>query len=72
MSVKYANIASEIGFSSVRRQAIIWTNVAILWIRPKGTYFSDILFQIQKFTLRRIHLKCRQRTNGHFVSALMC
>ena len=34
VSVNYANIASENGLSPVRRQAIIWTNAALLSIRP--------------------------------------
>ena len=33
-SVQHINIASDDGLSPVRRQAIIWTNAAILSIRP--------------------------------------
>ena len=33
-SVKHTTFASDNGLSPVRRQAIIWTNVAILSIRP--------------------------------------
>ena len=32
MSVKHTSIGSNIGLSPVRRQAIIWTNAAILLI----------------------------------------
>ena len=45
-SVQYTNIASDNGLAPVRRQAIIWTNAAILSIRPYWTYFNEILFQI--------------------------
>ena len=34
MSVQYTNIASDNGLLPVLRQAIIWTNAAILSIRP--------------------------------------
>ena len=44
-----AIIGSDNGLSPVQRQAIIWTNDAILWIRPQGTYFSEIVVKIQKF-----------------------
>ena len=36
-------IGSDNGLSPGRRQAIIWTNDVILWIRPLGTNFSEIL-----------------------------
>ena len=32
-SIKHTNIASDYGLSPIRRQAIIWTNAAILSIR---------------------------------------
>ena len=56
-SVQHANIASDNGLLSVRWQAIIWTNAAILSIRPKGIYFSEILFKIQKFSFKEMHLE---------------
>ena len=56
-SVQYTNISSYNGLSPVRRQAIIRTNVAILLIRPYGTYFNEILFKIQKFSFKEMHLK---------------
>ena len=45
------------GMSPVWGQAIIWTNAAILSIRPKGTYFCEILFKIQKFSFKEMHLE---------------
>ena len=44
------------GMSPVWGQAIIWTNAAILSIRPKGTYFGEILLKIQKFSFKEMHL----------------
>ena len=39
-SVKHTIIASDNGLLPVQRQAIVWTNAAILSIWPKGTYFN--------------------------------
>ena len=50
-------IGSDNGLSPVRCQAIIWTNAAILSIRPYGTYFSEISFTIQKFSFKELQLK---------------
>ena len=36
-------IGSDNGLSPDRRQSIIWTNAAILFIGPLGTNFSEIL-----------------------------
>ena len=33
-SVQHTNIASDSGLSPIQHQAIIWTNAAILLIRP--------------------------------------
>ena len=41
----------------VRRQAIVWTNAAMLSIRLQGTYFNEILSKIQKFPFKAIHLE---------------
>ena len=46
---KLTNIDSDNGLSPERRQAIIWTNVGILLIGPLGTYFSEIVIEIQTF-----------------------
>ena len=39
-------IGSDNDLAPGRRQAIIWTNAGILWIRPLGTNFSEILIEI--------------------------
>ena len=49
--VKLTLISSDNGLSPERRQAIIWTNAGILLIGPLGTNFSDILIEIQTFSL---------------------
>ena len=48
---------SDNGLSPGRRQAIIWTNAGILLIGPLGTNFSEILIEIQTFSLKKIRLK---------------
>ena len=50
-SVKDTNIGSDNGLLPTLCQDIIWTNVVILSIRPQGTYFSEILFEIRENTL---------------------
>ena len=47
-------IVSDNGLSPGRRQAIVWTNVAILLIEPLGTNFSEILIT---FSVKKMHLK---------------
>ena len=54
---KLTSIASDNGLSPGRRQAIIWNNAGILWIGPLGTNFSEILIEIQTFSLKKIRLK---------------
>ena len=48
---------SDNGLSPGRRQAITWTNVGILLIRPLGTNFSEMLIEIPTFSFKKIHLK---------------
>ena len=55
--VKMTIIGSDNGLSPGRRQAIIWTNAAILLIGPLGTNFIEILIGIQTFSLKKMHLK---------------
>ena len=50
-------IGSDNGLSPGRRQAIIWTNTGPLLIGPLGTKFSEILIEIQTFSIKKIHLK---------------
>ena len=38
-----------------RRQAIIRTSAAILLIGPLGMHFSEILFEIHAFSLKKMH-----------------
>ena len=54
---KLINIGSDNGLSPGRHQAIIWTNVGILLIRPLGTNFSEIVIEIQTFWLKKIRLE---------------
>ena len=48
---------SDNGLSPGRRQAIIWTNAGILFIRSLGTNFSEILSEIHIFSFKDMHLK---------------
>ena len=50
-------LGSDNGLSPGRRQAIIWTNAEILLIGPLGTNFSEILIEIQTFSLKKICLE---------------
>ena len=54
---KSTTIGSDNGLSPRRRQAIIWTNAGILLIGPLGTNLSEILSEIQTFSLMKMHLK---------------
>ena len=54
---KLTIIGSNNGLSPRGHQAVIWTNAAILSIKPYGTYFSEILFRIQMFPFKKIHWK---------------
>ena len=50
-------IDSDNGLSPEWRQAISWTNAGILLIGPLGTNFSEILIEIQTFSLKKMRLK---------------
>ena len=54
---KLTIIGSDNGLTPERHQAIIWTNAGILLIGPLGTNFSEILIEIQTFSLKKIRLK---------------
>ena len=54
---KLTIIGSDNGLSPERRQAIIKTNAWILSIWSLGTNFSEILIEIQTFSLKKIRLK---------------
>ena len=51
------SICSDNGLSPGRRQAIIWTNAWIFLIGPLGTNFSEIVIEIQTFSLRKMRFK---------------
>ena len=65
-------IGSDNGLSPWRRQAIIWTNAEIVFIKPLGTNFSEILIGNQYFHSWKCTWKCRLHSGVHFVSASMC
>ena len=50
-------IGSDNSLSPGRRQAIIWTNAAILFIGSLGTNFSEILIAILTFSFKKMRLK---------------
>ena len=54
---KLTIIGSDNGLSPERRQPIIRTNAGILLIGPLETNLSEILFEIQTFSLKKIRLK---------------
>ena len=56
-SVQHIYIASENSLSHALSKAFIWTSAVILSVRPRGTYFSEILCKIQKFSFKKIHFK---------------
>ena len=51
------NIGSDNGLSPGWRQAIIWTNVEILFSRPLGTNLNEILIEIHTFSFQQMCLK---------------
>ena len=56
-SVNKAIIGSDNGLLPGQCQAIIWTNAGIMLIWPLQTNFSEMLIEIQIFSLKKIHLK---------------
>ena len=54
---KLTIIDSDNGLSPERRQAIIWTNAAILLIGPLGTNFSEIFIEILTFSFKKMRLQ---------------
>ena len=54
---KLTIIGSENGLWPGRRQGIIWTNAGILLIRILETNFSEIVIEIQTFSLEKMRLK---------------
>ena len=54
---KLTIIGSDNGLSPDRRQAIIWTNAALLLIGPWGTNLGEILIEILPFSFKKMRLK---------------
>ena len=50
------SLGSDNGLLHVRHQAIIWTNVRLLFIGPSGTNISEIWIAIEQFAYYKIHL----------------
>ena len=63
---KLTMIGSDNGMTPGRRQAIIWTNTGILLIGPLGTNVSEILIEIQTFSLKKIRLIVSSATGRLF------
>ena len=57
ISIQYDNGLYNNGVLPIRRQNVIWINDHILSIKPSGTHFIEILFEIQKFLFKEIHSK---------------
>ena len=49
-------IGSDNGLSLGRRLAIIWTSDGIMWIRPLGTNFSEIIIEFLTFWFKKMRL----------------
>ena len=56
-SVNYGIIGSDHTMSPVQRQAIIWTKWWLVVNMTHGTYFNEILFEIQMFLLKEMHIE---------------
>ena len=54
---KLTIIGSDNGLVPGWCQAINWTTVGILLIRPLGTNFNEILIEIHEFSFKKIHFK---------------
>ena len=68
-SVDQTVIGLDNGMSPTGRQAIIWSNGDILLIE---THVNEILFEIQKFSFKKMHLKISSAKWRPFVSVSMC
>ena len=63
-------IGSDNGLSPDRRQAIFWTNAAILFIGPLGTNFSEVLIEILIFAFKKMHSKVSSAKRRPFCPGL--
>ena len=57
VSMDWAIIGSGNGLSPIQRQAITWTNAALLWIGLLGSNFCEFLIEILSFPFKKMHLK---------------
>ena len=57
MSQNWVSTGSDNGLSPLRRQAITWTNAALLSIGLLGTNFNEIWIRILSFSFKKMHLK---------------
>ena len=55
----------------VWHQVIIWTNVDLLSNRQVGTYSNELLFEMQKFSFTKMHLKMFPANGCHIVNISM-
>ena len=55
-SVNQAAIGLDNGLAPLQCQAIIWTNVALLWIGPLGNVGENVM-KIQWFPFKEINLE---------------
>ena len=68
--MNWVNIGSGNVFFSVRHQAITWTNAGLLSIGPLGTNLSEILIEINIFSLQMSIANVCQ-IDRHFVQGEM-
>ena len=61
---------SDNGKSSIRHQAITWTNAGLLWNGPLGTNFSEILMKTQKMYLEISSAKWQPFVPGRTYTAV--
>ena len=70
MQVNLAINVSDNGLVPVWCQAIIYTSAGVFSIGSLRTIFSGILIIIQRFSFRKIHLKCCLQNDAHFCLGL--
>ena len=68
MSLIWISFGSGNGLLPVRHQAITWTNVDLLSIRPLGINFSEIRIKIYNFSFTKMHLEMSSVKWGPFCS----
>ena len=71
-SSKLTIIGSDNGLSPVRRQPIIRTSDDSLLTRPWGIYFNEILFEIQRFSFKKIDMKMSRAKMSAILSWPQC